>query len=108
MRKSGAILARARGILDANRRVWHAFLDGRDDLDAERAPIGTTSFPRVLAGDADRLCTILRERYETSLVPGRFFGAPEHVRLGLCGDPATFAEGVQRLGAALGDLRRGG
>jgi hypothetical protein len=108
MRKSAAILARARAILDANRTVWHAFLDARDDLDAERAAIGTTSFPRVLAGDADRLCAILRERYETSLVPGRFFRAPEHVRVGLCGDPGTFGEAVRRLGAALDDLRRGG
>jgi aspartate/methionine/tyrosine aminotransferase len=105
--KSEAILARARSILDANRAPWLAFLAGRDDLEAERATIGTTAFPRVLAGDADRLCEILRERYETSIVPGRFFGTPEHVRLGLCGDPETFREGLSRLGAALDDLRRG-
>lgn len=108
MRKSDAILARARAILDVNRKVWHAFLDGRDDLEAERAAIGTTSFPRVLGADADRLCASLRERYETSLVPGRWFRAPEHVRVGLCGDPAVFVEGVRRLGLALDDLRRGG
>lgn len=105
--KSDAILARARAILDANRSTWDSFLGGRDDLEADRATIGTTAFPRVLTGDADRLCELLRERYETSLVPGRFFGAPEHVRLGLCGDPATFPEGLARLGRALDDVRRG-
>lgn len=106
LRKSAEILARSRAILDTNRPLWHAFLEGRDDLDVERATVGTTSFPRVVAGDADRLCEILRERYETSVVPGRFFGAPEHVRLGLCGDPSIFREGLARLGAALVDLRR--
>jgi len=50
------------------------------------------------------LCALLRERYETSLVPGRFFGAPEHVRVGLCGDPEIFREGLLRLGRALDDL----
>jgi aspartate/methionine/tyrosine aminotransferase len=107
LRKSEAILARARAILGGNRAPWLAFLADRDDLEAEPATIGTTAFPRVLGGDADRLCEILRERYETSIVPGRFFGAPEHVRLGLCGDPETFREGLKRLGAALDDLRRG-
>jgi aspartate/methionine/tyrosine aminotransferase len=47
----------------------------------------------------------LRERYETSLVPGAFFGAPEYVRVGLCGDPSVFREGLVRLGSALGDLK---
>lgn len=107
LRKSGEILTRARLILDANRAAWNSFLEGRDDLEAERATIGTTAFPRVLSGDADALCVRLRERYATSLVPGRFFRAPEHVRLGLCGDPDSFREGLDRLGRALDDLKRG-
>lgn len=104
LRKSAEILARSRSILDANRAVWDSFLDGRNDLAVERARFGTTAFPRVLSGDADALCALLRERYETSLVPGRFFGAPEHVRVGLCGDPGAFREGVARLGRALDEL----
>jgi len=106
LRKSDAILARTRGILDANRKAWLAFLAGRDDLEVEPLAFGTTSFPRVTSGSADRLCDILRERYETSLVPGRFFGAEHHVRLGLCGDPGRFPAAIGRLGAALDDLKR--
>jgi hypothetical protein len=105
LRKSDEILARARGMLDVNRAVWNAFLDGRRDLTVEHAPFGTTSFPRVVGRDADALCDRLRERYEVSLVPGRFFGAPEHVRVGLCGDPEDFREGLDRLGSALNELR---
>jgi aspartate/methionine/tyrosine aminotransferase len=101
LRKSDEILARAKRILDANRAAWHAFLEGRDDLRVERVPFGTTSFPRVVRCDADALCELLRTRYETSLVPGRFFGAKEHVRVGMTTDPETFREGLQRLGEAL-------
>ena len=102
------LLARARRILDANRAAWHAFLAGRGaDLDDRPVPIGTTAFPRLRHGEGDALERILRARYETSIVPGRFFGAPEHVRIGLTGDPAEFPEGLARLGRALDDLREG-
>jgi len=104
LKRRGEILARAKSILDANRSVWDSFLDGRSDLEVSGAPRGTTVFPRVLSCDADALCARLRERYETSLVPGRFFGAPAHVRVGLCGDPEIFREGLARLGRALDDL----
>jgi aspartate/methionine/tyrosine aminotransferase len=102
--KSGEILARARRILDANRAVWGAFVAGRTDLDLVPTPFGTTAFPRVLSGSADELCASARSRYEVSLVPGRFFGAGDCVRVGLCGDPATFPDGLSRLGRALDDL----
>ena len=107
LRKSNDLLWRARRILEANRSTWDAFFGARDDLAVFGVSSGTTVFPRVLTCDADALCVHLREHYETSLVPGRFFGAPEHVRVGLCGDPASFREGIVRLGKALDDLGGG-
>jgi aspartate/methionine/tyrosine aminotransferase len=104
--RSSEILARSRGILEANRSAWSAFVDGRADLDVVRTAHGTTAFPRTLRCSADALCARLRERYETSLVPGSFFGAPEHVRVGLGGDPEKFGEGLARLGRALDELNR--
>lgn len=104
LKRSDAILSRARRILDANRASWHSFLDKRSDLTVQRTPFGTTSFPRVLSCDADALCDTLRERYDVSLVPGRFFGAKEHVRVGLTGDPENFREGLDRIGRALDEL----
>jgi aspartate/methionine/tyrosine aminotransferase len=104
LKRSGEILARARRILETNRASWDSFLVGRVDLAVSGVSQGTTVFPRVLSCDADALCARLRERYETSLVPGRFFGAPEHVRVGLCGEPEIFREGLSRLGSALDEL----
>jgi aspartate/methionine/tyrosine aminotransferase len=48
---------------------------------------------------------LLREKYETSVVPGRFFEMPEHFRLGFAGDTNVLESGLERLGAALDELR---
>jgi aspartate/methionine/tyrosine aminotransferase len=98
---------RARTMLDANRRALFAFYDARPEIEAPRFPWGTTSFPRMACVPVDRLCDLLRERYETTVVPGAFFGRPEHVRIGLTCDPAVFASGLERIGAALDELARG-
>lgn len=98
--------ARARGILDANRALWNAFVEShRDTLDVELLPYGTTSFPRLVHGDGDALERILRERYETTVVPGRFFGSPDRIRIGFCGEPEGFREGLGRLAEALDGFR---
>jgi aspartate/methionine/tyrosine aminotransferase len=96
--------ARARTLIDTNRRTLFAFYDTREELVAPRFERGTTSFPRLAGGRVDALCDLLRERYETSIVPGRFFGLEEHFRIGLTCDPAMFEAGLERLGAALDEL----
>jgi aspartate/methionine/tyrosine aminotransferase len=62
-------------------------------------------FPRVKQGTAERLCILLQEKYETSVVPGSFFEMPAHFRVGLGGDSETLAEGLYRLGKALDEVR---
>lgn len=98
------LLDRARVMLETNRRALDAFYDARTDLSAARFPWGTTSFPRLVDGSVDRLCELLRTRYETSIVPGAFFDRPDHFRIGLTCDPGVFAAGLERLGAALDHL----
>jgi aspartate/methionine/tyrosine aminotransferase len=46
----------------------------------------------------------LREKYETSVVPGRFFEAPEHFRIGIGGETEMVREGLSRVSAALDEL----
>lgn len=91
----------AKQLLDGNRQLLDNFLHSRDDLEAIRPKFGTTMFPRLKSGSADRLCDLLREEYETSVVPGRFFEMPEHFRIGFAGDTETLKEGLERLGMAL-------
>jgi aspartate/methionine/tyrosine aminotransferase len=99
-----ATVAKAR--LDTNRVLLNQFLDARNDLEAVRPETGSIMFPRVKSGDAEKLFEILREKYETSVAPGRFFEMPEHFRVGMGGDEDTFREGLERLGAALDELRK--
>jgi aspartate/methionine/tyrosine aminotransferase len=97
----GKIDARARGILEANRKALDAFFAGRSDLEGFRSPWGTVCFPRLKNGSVDAFCEFLRARYEASVVPGRFFEMPDHFRIGIGGDPAMTAEALRRLAAAL-------
>jgi hypothetical protein len=66
---------------------------------------GITAFPRWAGGDTDRLDALLRERYDTSVVPGRWFEMPEHFRVGFGYPTDVLEEGLRRLGAALDELR---
>jgi aspartate/methionine/tyrosine aminotransferase len=92
---------RARQLLDQNRQLLNNFLDSREDLEAVRPQYGTTMFPRLKSGSADKFCDLLREDYETSVVPGRFFEMPEHFRIGFACDTEVLNEGLDRLGSAL-------
>ncbi|HXG95334.1 MAG TPA: aminotransferase class I/II-fold pyridoxal phosphate-dependent enzyme [Blastocatellia bacterium] len=99
------IAARARALIETNRALLNRFLDSRDDLIIERPQFGTVVFPRLARGSADELCRLLREKYETTVVPGRFFEMPEHIRIGIGGDTEMLSNGLERLGAALDELK---
>jgi hypothetical protein len=100
------IAARAKSILEANRPVLNAFLDSRDDLETVRPQFGTVAFPRLKRGSMDALCKLLREKYETAVVPGKFFEMPGHFRIGIGGDSQVLAAGLERLGQALDELAK--
>ena len=54
------------------------------------------------------MCCLLREEYETSVVPGKFFEMPDHIRIGIGCDSTMLAGGVQRLSIALDELNAEG
>jgi aspartate/methionine/tyrosine aminotransferase len=95
------IHSRAKGILATNRKALEAFYATCGEVGGFHSPWGTVSFPRLLKGSVDEFCELLRLDYETSVVPGRFFETPNHFRIGIGGDPAMTAEGLDRLGQAL-------
>ncbi len=97
-----AIRDRARRIVDEDRKLLTAMLDRRtEQLHAVRTEWGTTSFVRLLAGDAEGFIRLLRDEFETSVAPGRFFEMPDHFRIGMGVDHAMFAEGLRRIELAL-------
>ena len=102
-----ALAARARGLLDTNRDIFLRFLESREELEFIEPAGGTVAFPRIrgVADASDFADRLLAER-ETAIVPGRFFQAPAHFRVGFSGETATLQEGLTRLGAALDALVR--
>jgi aspartate/methionine/tyrosine aminotransferase len=100
------VSARARRILEANTARVNAFLVAREDLAGPPVDGGMTAFPRLLHDDVEGLCRRLRERHETTVVPGRFFGVPGHFRLALGCAPEVLAGGLERLSRALDEAGR--
>ena len=98
-------ITRAKTILESNRAVLSEFFDSREDLSVVRTNSGTTSFPLLMKGRVEDLCDLLHEKYDTAIVPGRFFESPRHFRIGMCAEPELFKIGVERLGAALDELQ---
>jgi aspartate/methionine/tyrosine aminotransferase len=98
------IAGRAKAMLETNRQTLNDFFRSRDDFEVVPTKFGTTSFPRLRNIDVEQLCASLLEKYETAVVPGRFFESPNHIRIGLCCEPKSFSAGVERLGKALDDL----
>jgi aspartate/methionine/tyrosine aminotransferase len=101
------VIARARAILSANHAEVGRFFQGRRDLANIPPGPGMIAFPRLLRGEVEPLLERLRERHQTTLAPGRFFGAPGHFRLALGTPPETLREGLRRLGLALDEAEAG-
>jgi aspartate/methionine/tyrosine aminotransferase len=102
----GLVRDRARALLEPNRALVNEFLAKNKELDCEPSRFGTTVFPRLRVGNAKEFVKMLREEFETSVVPGEFFEQPQHFRLGFGGATETVREGLDRLGAALEAFRQ--
>jgi aspartate/methionine/tyrosine aminotransferase len=99
-----ALMTRTRTLLDRNRAIIEPFLQQREELEYVLPDGGTVVFPRLRGVQDTRLFAegLLSERH-TAVVPGGFFQAPSHIRVGFSGDTRTLEDGLQQLGAALDD-----
>ena len=98
----GAVRKRANAMTDANRAAYREILGGHPKLDQVVFDQGTTVFARLHGEDGDAFFRRLTSRFETSVVPGRFFGHPQFIRIGLGGDAAMTRAGLERIAEALG------
>jgi len=98
------IFGRTKSILEPNRELLGKFLASRSDLRGYHADFGNVVFPKLVKGDSERFCTMLREKYETTVVPGKFFEMPDYIRIGMGQPHDEFREGLSRVGKALNEL----
>jgi aspartate/methionine/tyrosine aminotransferase len=96
---------RTAALLEVNGRLVREFLESRRGA-LEWIPAGgTVVFPRLRGvEDSSHFAAHLLETRGTAIVPGRFFQAPQHFRLGLGGATDSVRGGLQALGEALDEL----
>lgn len=99
------IAARVKSILDENRSLLRAFLEQRDDLDCCWPEFGTIIFPRLKHGSVNELCSVLRDEFQTAVVPGEFFDMPNHIRLGVGGATSDVQASLKQLARGLDRYR---
>lgn len=92
-------------LLKTNHTVIDGFLASYIDLEAKKSNFGTLAFPRLKNGNSEELCRLLMNKYDTVVVPGKFFEMPGYFRIGFGCKTETLKEGLERLGMALQELR---
>lgn len=101
LKKLPQIAARMKSILDPNRALLRAFLEQRNDLDYCWPEFGTIVFPRLKHGTVGELCRVLREEFNTAVVPGEFFEMPSHFRLGVGAATSEVQASLEQLARGL-------
>jgi aspartate/methionine/tyrosine aminotransferase len=96
------LIARSRTLLEANTALVRDFLRSRTELEWIQPDGATVVFPRLRSvPDSSVFAERLLEERETAVVPGRFFEAPAHFRLGFGGPHEALAGGLEAIAAAL-------
>jgi aspartate/methionine/tyrosine aminotransferase len=96
---------RTTALLGVNRPLVHEFLRGRRELEVVLPRNSTVVFPRIRGvRDTGAFAERLLAERGTAIVPGRFFEAPAHFRLGFGGPGEVVEAGLAQLGAALDAL----
>ncbi len=95
---------RAKNTLAANLAIVRAMAQSNPQLEWLEPAAGTTVFPRLRRGEDTRdLVDRLIRDYDTIVVPGHFFQAPQHIRIAYGGKTEMIREAVARLDRALRD-----
>lgn len=95
---------RARKILSGNLALVRTMAESNPKLEWLEPAAGTTAFPRVRGvDDTSALVDRLIRDHDAVVVPGRFFQAPQHIRIAFGGKAEMVREAVKRLARALSD-----
>ncbi|MGB7297450.1 MAG: pyridoxal phosphate-dependent aminotransferase [Candidatus Aminicenantales bacterium] len=97
-----SLRALSRPLIERNVALVKAFIGEEKKLSWVEPAGGIIGFPRIEAGlDGTQLARILREEYDTSIVPGHFFEAARHFRLGFGIPTEALKHGLENIRKAL-------
>ncbi len=101
-------LRRSREIIAENKPVLFLEIDHLIEsglIQGDLPENGCICFPQVTnLSDTDKLCENLREKHGVFVVPGKFFGAPRHIRIGFGTSPGKFSKAIEQFRIGLLDL----
>ncbi len=96
------LIARSSALLAVNGALARSFLHARPELELVEPRGGTVVFPRLRdVADSSHFAERLLNERATAIVPGHFFEAPAHFRVGFGGATEALRGGLEALGAAL-------
>lgn len=99
--RSDEIIAASNALLMRNIGIVDAFVRSHERLTWVRPRAGTCGLVRVDGIDVDVLADRLHREREVAIVPGRFFEAPEHVRLSWSLAASDLQTALARIGDAV-------
>ena len=93
---------RAAKHVQGNLNIVKGFLAGQPRLELVTPLDATIVFPRLKdIANSDAFCERAASQFGVTVVPGRFFDAPAHIRISVAGPTEPLTRGLERLGAAL-------
>ncbi|MBW2458276.1 MAG: aminotransferase class I/II-fold pyridoxal phosphate-dependent enzyme [Deltaproteobacteria bacterium] len=98
----GALQARAAEVRRRNLPILEQWVADHPEVSWHPPEAGVIAFPRVTdRGDVSALCDQLLRDHDTLVVPGSFFGAPGHIRIGFGMAAGELREGLSHLSRVL-------
>ncbi len=105
MRNLDALASLHRGYLSENLRHVSDFVEGHPPLEWVPPTAGMIAFPKLKGVmDSQKLAELLREKYQTAIVPGRFFEMPQHFRVAWGLETKALKTGLRQLEQALTEV----
>ena len=98
-----SLLENQRARVGRNRSIATKFIEAQPRLSWKAPGTGTVGFVRLDGGNVDALNERL-SALESLVVPGRFFGAADHFRMGFGMEESQLTEGLKRLATALEEI----
>lgn len=97
-----ALKNRTRTLLKANLTLARKFVAAHPQLLLAEKPRANVMFPKLAgAGDTSKFVEDVAARHRVAVAAGRYFDAPDHIRISLAGATDRLAEGLDRVSLAL-------
>lgn len=101
LERADSLLAASNALLLRNIEIVDDFVGENENLSWAKPRGGTVGFVHAAGVDVDRWADRLHAEFEVAVVPGRFFGAPDHFRISFSLETDLLREALVRINHAL-------